>query len=593
MPSRRIYAVSATVGVVALFSAFTGAIPRGSTAVNLSLAGSVTGTSVTVDHVVKAFGTGSATANVTNTGGHELAVAFVAGDQVYGSPPGQTAKVSGGGTTWTLSSRANTQMGTAEIWSQEGNGSTAFSVTATLAQNKNLALTVVTFQGSTATGASSTAASASGAPTVKLAPTVAGSRVYAVGFDWDNGIPRTVPAGQAMDSQTLDTAGDTYWVQHAKASTTGSQVTISDTAPTGDRWDMEAIEVVPTGGPPPTTTTTVPGSTTTTTPPGSTTTSSTIPATTTTSSTIPRTTTTSSTVPPTTTTTTPPGGKPNATNTGVPSGHDLLVLSSGVGAMTLPAANTSPAGCAGWDGGSLFTSRDGCTIHDVDATGGFLFTNNNTTLQYDKIHDANKNYPSVDNNYIIQASWSQNVGGAVIEDSEVYADSGISYGIAGSNFTLLRDNIHNANHDLQITGAGNVNVTGCYLHGIVSQSGDHTELAYLDSSPNVTFRGNNWVFNPSNGDVADIFSDGINGPGGPMVLDGNWWGGTGTQWVVHVDDPGSGLTFTNNRVAPTYGLALASFFGGTPHVTGGNTWDGSGTTPDYGNVVNGQEVPGL
>jgi hypothetical protein len=89
--------------------------------------------------------------------------------------------------------------------------------------------------------------------------------VGAAGVDFDNGVARTPAAGQSIDAQMVDTAtGDTYWVQHINTNATaGTAVTVSDTAPTTDRWDLEAVEIKPASGPPPTTTTT--GSTTTTT----------------------------------------------------------------------------------------------------------------------------------------------------------------------------------------------------------------------------------------------------------------------------------------------------------------------------------------
>jgi hypothetical protein len=49
-----------------------------------------------------------------------------------------------------------------------------------------------------------------------------------------------------MAHQWLDTAtGDTFWTQRTSALTgaAGSTVTINDTAPTSDRWNMSVVEV--------------------------------------------------------------------------------------------------------------------------------------------------------------------------------------------------------------------------------------------------------------------------------------------------------------------------------------------------------------
>jgi hypothetical protein len=50
-----------------------------------------------------------------------------------------------------------------------------------------------------------------------------------------------------MVHQYLATVGDTYWVQRTTAATpvAGTAVTINDTAPTGDRWNLTIVEVLP------------------------------------------------------------------------------------------------------------------------------------------------------------------------------------------------------------------------------------------------------------------------------------------------------------------------------------------------------------
>jgi len=51
-----------------------------------------------------------------------------------------------------------------------------------------------------------------------------------------------------MVHEWLDTAiGDTYWVQarNSPTSAAGSVVQINDTAPTTDRWNIAAVEIVP------------------------------------------------------------------------------------------------------------------------------------------------------------------------------------------------------------------------------------------------------------------------------------------------------------------------------------------------------------
>ena len=50
-----------------------------------------------------------------------------------------------------------------------------------------------------------------------------------------------------MVDEFLAPAGDTMWVQRRNSTTPliGTQVTLNDTAPTSDRWNLAAIEVLP------------------------------------------------------------------------------------------------------------------------------------------------------------------------------------------------------------------------------------------------------------------------------------------------------------------------------------------------------------
>ena len=71
-----------------------------------------------------------------------------------------------------------------------------------------------------------------------------------VGNDFDNGIARTLGPSQTMVHQYLATTGDTYWVQRQTNPTpsSGTSVTINDTAPTGDRYNLSIVEVLAAAG---------------------------------------------------------------------------------------------------------------------------------------------------------------------------------------------------------------------------------------------------------------------------------------------------------------------------------------------------------
>ena len=101
--------------------------------------------------------------------------------------------------------------------------------------------------GSGAIGATGSGNSSQGAPTASLVTTRNGSWVLGVGNDYDNAISRTPGPGQVLVHQDLAPVGDTYWVQRQNAATpvSGTTVTINDTAPTTDRYNLTICEVLP------------------------------------------------------------------------------------------------------------------------------------------------------------------------------------------------------------------------------------------------------------------------------------------------------------------------------------------------------------
>ena len=191
----------------------------------------------------------------TITQGNELLLAFIEGDYLSGANTTVTS-VTGGGLTWVLVQRANVQSGTAEIW--RAMSPTPLSnvfVTATLSQRVLSSITVLSFigadmsgtNGSGAIGATAATNARSGAPTASLVTTRSNSWVFGVGNDFDNAVSRKVGATQTLVHQDLSSSGDTYWVQRQTnvTPTEGSTVTINDTAPTADRYDLAIVEVLP------------------------------------------------------------------------------------------------------------------------------------------------------------------------------------------------------------------------------------------------------------------------------------------------------------------------------------------------------------
>jgi hypothetical protein len=191
------------------------------------------------------------TAAFSTSSGNELLLAFIATDASASGTNTVVSSVTGASLTWALVERTNVQRGTAEIWRAFASGAlTNVSVTATLSQSVAASMTVLTFTGadpSGVVGATGTGNAATGAPTASLVTTRNNSWVFAVGDDWDNAIARTPGANQNLVHQFLSPTGDTYWVQMQNASTplSGTTVTINDTAPTTDRYNLSLVEVLP------------------------------------------------------------------------------------------------------------------------------------------------------------------------------------------------------------------------------------------------------------------------------------------------------------------------------------------------------------
>jgi len=191
---------------------------------------------------------------VTTTQPNELLVAFISTDQLGTAITVQS--IAGGGLTWTLVKRQNEQNGTSEIWRAFAPTQLANqTITATLSQTVTSLMTVVSFSnvditgvnGANAIGAIGGQSKPAGAPVATLTTTRANSLVFGVGNDYDGATARTVGAGQSMIAQSLSSVGDTYWVQRLDGSvaTVGTIVTINDTAPTANRFNLAIVEIRP------------------------------------------------------------------------------------------------------------------------------------------------------------------------------------------------------------------------------------------------------------------------------------------------------------------------------------------------------------
>ncbi|HTJ70685.1 MAG TPA: Ig-like domain repeat protein [Actinospica sp.] len=226
----------------------TGAAYTASTSNSVVL--QITTSGVGVDQTITREGNGTLTTPAFSTAGPRLLVAFISSD---GPATKQTSTVTGAGLTWTLAQRANTKGGTAEVWTASSTASLSnVTVTSTpKTTGYDQQVTVEVFTGASGVGAGSTADKANGLPSLTVTTTQAGSWVFGVGEDYTRSAARTPGPGQSMLEQTLDTAnGETFWVQDETSPTpaAGTTVTVNDTAPSGDTWNLAAVEILPSAG---------------------------------------------------------------------------------------------------------------------------------------------------------------------------------------------------------------------------------------------------------------------------------------------------------------------------------------------------------
>jgi hypothetical protein len=183
------------------------------------------------------------TFSTTTTG--QLLLALVEADALPGSTQ-TVSSLTGAGLTWTRIVRSNTQRGDSEIWwARAPTTLTNVTVSSVLTDNRAQSLQVVAIATTSNPGASATAHAATGAQTISLVATAANSLVVGAGDDWDQGILRTIGPNQTMLNDWISPNQDTLWSQYASllASAAGATVTLNDTAPTADEWNMAAVEV--------------------------------------------------------------------------------------------------------------------------------------------------------------------------------------------------------------------------------------------------------------------------------------------------------------------------------------------------------------
>ena len=185
--------------------------------------------------------------SLTTTKNNELLVDYVSA--AGPSTGGQTVTVSGSGLTWTKAAQENGAPGDTEVWTATvpAAGTTVNITAAATATGYHIVQTLVAYKNATGIGNIGTFTSNSGAPTGSIVTTAGNSWVWAAGFDASHAKGRTVGTGQNIFKQDVDSPADgTSWVQRTKAATpaAGTTVTINDTAPTTDNYNLILVEIL-------------------------------------------------------------------------------------------------------------------------------------------------------------------------------------------------------------------------------------------------------------------------------------------------------------------------------------------------------------
>lgn len=262
---RRLFAVTVLVAVASLVQPVAAVPLPGDLSVSLNASAAAQAPGLVVDRQVATHQSAASSSirspSLTTSQAGELILAFIMSD---GSATAKQSfsSVTGGGLSWRLRQRSNARNGTSEIW--QAVAPTALSNVVVRANRSSGSyagsLVVTAFIGASTSvdGATIAAAGTTGAPTATLSPTKTGSWVWAVGNDWDRSVARTVGANQTKADEYLGPSGNTFWVQRQTAPSSGgslSPVTINDTAPTNDRWNLAVIEIPPATVTPPSDTT--------------------------------------------------------------------------------------------------------------------------------------------------------------------------------------------------------------------------------------------------------------------------------------------------------------------------------------------------
>jgi hypothetical protein len=246
------------------------------------------------------------------------------------------------------------------------------------------------------------------------------------------------------------------------------------------------------------------------------------------------------------------GGKPNASNTGVPVGTHLTVVT-----------------------GDQTYSTDNQVISGLDIHGKVTITGNNVTLKSSIVRGSAGS--GCANGAVIVVKGS----GTIIQDTEVVLLSPIACldGVWASNATLLRMNIH-AGVD-GVKAGSNTKIEASFIHDMNHFASDpnqgggatHNDAIQILKGSNITVSGN--TLNPgSNGNAAIQVTQDF-GTVSNFQANGNWAdGGNCTFNFAHKVGSSLAVTANNNKFGRNSRYNCPILLSAKTTLTGsGNVWE--------------------
>lgn len=250
-------------------------------------------------------------------------------------------------------------------------------------------------------------------------------------------------------------------------------------------------------------------------------------------------------------------GFPDASNTGVPPGTVLTVVTGNITLSTL-----------------------GMTYQNKDVRGCITVTAANVTIRNVKVTcrgtDFGGNFTRI---------WNKSTGLTIV-DTEVDCGTNYGHGIGSSNLTALRVNIHNCENGFDAGSPGNMTVRDSYIHDLftgTNNDGHADGMQWGEGASNMTVE-HNTIYNNNGQTAAIIMWDEPGAQNNNVLIRNNILAGGGYTLYCARFGSSANVVITGNRFAAWAFKPADHCY--SPHVTtwSGNISDSDGVTPVAGDT---------